>query len=133
MGPEGFSRRCQEEQDKEKDKRDLQEEQTVFEKGNLLVLHKEKGARCRIQGTSGGVHENHPGSGVVAGMMVHLIRFYQRFISPYLPGQCRFYPTCSEYSLQAFRKYGFFKGAFLSTKRILKCNPFHPGGYDPLR
>ncbi|HCO18355.1 membrane protein insertion efficiency factor YidD [Gudongella oleilytica] len=64
-----------------------------------------------------------------------LIRFYQRYISRYiLTGKnCRFYPTCSEYSLQAYTKYGFFKGSFLSAKRILKCHPFHEGGYDPLK
>ncbi|MCB9481914.1 MAG: membrane protein insertion efficiency factor YidD [Desulfobacteraceae bacterium] len=61
-----------------------------------------------------------------------LIRFYQLAISPYLGNNCRFYPTCSAYSYQAIEKYGIFKGLFLSIKRILKCNPFHPGGYDPL-
>jgi len=69
----------------------------------------------------------------MAKIMVWIIRFYRRFISPILPSTCRFYPTCSDYSLQAFDKYGFLKGGFLSAKRILKCNPFHPGGYDPLR
>lgn len=64
-----------------------------------------------------------------------LIKFYQKFISKYLlPGKkCRFYPTCSEYSLQAYTKYGFFKGSYLSMRRILKCHPFHNGGYDPLK
>ncbi|MDY0360301.1 MAG: membrane protein insertion efficiency factor YidD [Desulforegulaceae bacterium] len=61
-----------------------------------------------------------------------LIRFYQLAISPYLGNNCRFYPTCSAYSYQAIEKYGIIKGLFLSIKRILKCNPFHPGGYDPL-
>lgn len=63
-----------------------------------------------------------------------LIKFYQRFISKYiLTGKnCRFYPTCSQYALLAYEKYGFFKGSFLTAKRILKCNPFHEGGYDPL-
>ncbi|MDX9917496.1 MAG: membrane protein insertion efficiency factor YidD [Gudongella sp.] len=64
-----------------------------------------------------------------------LIKFYQRVISRYiLTGKnCRFYPTCSEYSLQAYTKYGFLKGSYLSTRRILKCHPFHEGGYDPLK
>lgn len=53
-------------------------------------------------------------------------------ISPYFPSSCRFTPTCSTYSMQAFKKYGFFKALFLSIKRILKCHPFHPGGKDPL-
>ena len=61
-----------------------------------------------------------------------LIVFYQRFLSPILPPSCRFTPTCSEYSRQAFMKYPFHKAFFLSLKRILKCHPFHPGGFDPL-
>lgn len=63
---------------------------------------------------------------------IWIIRCYQKFISPIKPGKCRFYPTCSSYAIQALEKYGFFKGTYLTTKRILKCNPFHPGGYDPL-
>lgn len=65
-------------------------------------------------------------------LMMLLVRFYQRCISPLMPARCRFYPTCSEYFMQALEKYGFFKGTYLGTKRILKCNPFNPGGYDPL-
>ncbi len=61
-----------------------------------------------------------------------MIRAYQIFISPYLGKNCRFYPTCSSYSYQAVEKYGILKGLWLSLKRILKCHPFHPGGYDPL-
>ncbi len=66
--------------------------------------------------------------------MIYIIKFYQKVISKYLlPGRhCRFEPTCSEYSLQAFQKYGFFKGAYLSVRRILKCHPYHEGGHDPL-
>ncbi|MCR3955951.1 MAG: membrane protein insertion efficiency factor YidD [Gudongella sp.] len=64
-----------------------------------------------------------------------LIRFYQRIISRYIltGNNCRFYPTCSEYSLQAYKKYGFIKGSYLSANRILRCNPFNEGGYDPLK
>jgi len=61
-----------------------------------------------------------------------LIKIYRRFISPIMPPCCRFYPTCSEYADQAIKKYGA-KGILLTIKRILKCHPFHPGGYDPLR
>ncbi len=61
-----------------------------------------------------------------------MVRFYQRFISPGLPPSCRFYPTCSEYTLQAITKYGALKGAWLGIKRIGRCHPFHPGGYDPV-
>ncbi|HHT66543.1 MAG: membrane protein insertion efficiency factor YidD [Caldicoprobacterales bacterium] len=66
-------------------------------------------------------------------ILLGLIRFYRRRISPWLPRSCRFYPTCSQYSMQAIEKYGSLKGMFLSLKRIMKCNPLHPGGYDPLK
>ena len=63
------------------------------------------------------------------------IRFYQKFISKYIltGNNCRFYPTCSQYSIEAYKKYGFIKGTILTIKRILRCNPFNPGGYDPLK
>jgi len=60
------------------------------------------------------------------------IRFYRRHISPMFPPCCRFQPTCSAYALEAVEKYGALKGGFLALKRILKCHPFHPGGYDPV-
>ena len=60
------------------------------------------------------------------------IRFYQRQISPLSPPRCRYIPTCSQYALEAVEKYGAIKGTFLATKRILRCNPFHKGGYDPV-
>lgn len=67
-------------------------------------------------------------------IIIALIRFYQKFISPLKgKGSCRFYPTCSEYAIAAVTKYGIFKGTLLSVKRILKCHPFHPGGFDPLK
>lgn len=61
-----------------------------------------------------------------------LIKFYRLAISPLKPPCCRFYPTCSEYALQAVEKYGVVKGGYLAVKRVLKCHPFHPGGYDPV-
>lgn len=65
---------------------------------------------------------------------VFIIRFYQLFISPLLPANtCRFYPTCSAYSLEAFRKRGFLQGLLISVKRISRCHPFNPGGYDPVQ
>jgi putative membrane protein insertion efficiency factor len=63
---------------------------------------------------------------------IALIRFYQVCISPLFPPRCRFYPTCSQYALEAVEKYGFLKGSYLAAKRILKCHPFHEGGYDPV-
>lgn len=62
-----------------------------------------------------------------------IIRFYQKYISPMKKSCCRFYPTCSSYALSAVEKYGAVKGSFLAVKRILKCHPFHKGGYDPLK
>ena len=60
------------------------------------------------------------------------IRFYQRAVSPLFPPRCRYIPTCSEYALEAVEKYGAVKGSWLAAKRILRCNPFHKGGYDPV-
>ncbi|MDR2945249.1 MAG: membrane protein insertion efficiency factor YidD [Candidatus Adiutrix sp.] len=61
-----------------------------------------------------------------------LIRFYQRFISPCLPPACRFWPTCSNYAISAIKIHGFWRGSLLTAWRLLKCHPFHPGGYDPV-
>ncbi|MEN6298025.1 MAG: membrane protein insertion efficiency factor YidD [Rectinema sp.] len=60
------------------------------------------------------------------------IRIYQLVISPLFPPSCRFYPTCSSYSYQAIRKYGPFKGVVLAFKRVIRCHPGNPGGYDPV-
>src|SRR5690606_37126867 len=60
------------------------------------------------------------------------IHFYRRWISPLKPPTCRFYPTCSEYALEALEKHGAAKGSWLAVKRIGKCHPFHPGGFDPV-
>jgi len=60
------------------------------------------------------------------------IRFYQRVISPTLPPSCRFVPSCSEYAYQAVQKYGALRGSWLGLTRLLRCHPFHPGGYDPV-
>ncbi len=66
-------------------------------------------------------------------LSIWLIRMYQRCISPLLGPSCRFTPTCSEYAIKALEKYGFIKGSWLAAKRILRCNPFCKGGYDPLK
>lgn len=66
-------------------------------------------------------------------IVIGMVRIYQKIISPLFPPTCRFYPTCSAYFIQAVEKYGVIKGSFLGIKRILKCHPFNPGGYDPLK
>ncbi|MBN8234558.1 membrane protein insertion efficiency factor YidD [Halobacillus kuroshimensis] len=65
-------------------------------------------------------------------VMIGIIRFYQKGISPFFPPSCRFQPTCSSYGLEAYSRFGFFKGTWLTVRRILKCHPFHPGGFDPV-
>ena len=64
--------------------------------------------------------------------MLAAIRFYQRVLSPMHAPCCRLTPTCSQYALEAIQKYGALKGGYLAVRRILRCNPFHPGGYDPV-
>ncbi len=61
-----------------------------------------------------------------------LIRLYQLTLSPLLPPSCRFEPSCSRYAYQAFDRFGFFKGGWLATKRLARCHPFNPGGFDPV-
>ncbi len=72
------------------------------------------------------------GPSVAASCMLYLIRFYQRFISAGFPGRCRFDPTCSAYAAEAVRRHGALKGGGLALWRILRCNPFCKGGYDPV-
>ncbi|CUB34747.1 membrane protein insertion efficiency factor YidD [Bacillus amyloliquefaciens] len=65
-------------------------------------------------------------------IMIAFIRGYQKFISPLTPPSCRFYPTCSQYGIEAVKTHGALKGGWLTLKRILKCHPFHSGGVDPV-
>ncbi|MGM0365513.1 MAG: membrane protein insertion efficiency factor YidD [Actinomycetota bacterium] len=66
-------------------------------------------------------------------ILIFLIKLYKKFISPILPNSCRFMPTCSEYAVDAVNKYGVLKGSIKSIYRILRCNPFNKGGYDPVK
>jgi putative membrane protein insertion efficiency factor len=66
-------------------------------------------------------------------LVVALLRAYKTFLSPLLPSACRFYPTCSEYMREAVERYGAVRGVWLGLRRLLRCHPFHEGGFDPVR
>jgi len=65
-------------------------------------------------------------------ILIIIIIYYQKYISPLKPATCRFYPTCSNYAMQAIEQFGCWKGSFLALKRILRCHPYNIGGYDPV-
>ncbi len=65
-------------------------------------------------------------------ILMGIIKFYQKAISPLTPPSCRFYPTCSHYGIEAIDKHGALKGSWLAVRRISKCHPFHAGGFDPV-
>ena len=67
---------------------------------------------------------------IISDFSVKLIKGYRYWISPFLPSSCRFYPSCSQYALESYQKFGFCRATYLSFLRLLKCNPFHPGGVD---
>jgi hypothetical protein len=69
---------------------------------------------------------------MVSRLLIFLLRLYKRFVSPLLPPACRFEPSCSVYAMNAVAKHGAVKGVYLAVKRLLRCHPFHPGGYDPV-
>ncbi|MGB9812599.1 MAG: membrane protein insertion efficiency factor YidD [Thermovenabulum sp.] len=71
-------------------------------------------------------------SSAIKKLIIFLIIVYQRYISPIKPKSCRFYPTCSEYAKLSIEKYGVVKGTIKAIKRVLRCHPFNPGGYDPV-
>ena len=65
-------------------------------------------------------------------LLALLIRGYQRILSPLLPPSCRFHPSCSQYALEAVTRHGALRGGWLAARRLARCHPFHPGGYDPV-
>ena len=66
-------------------------------------------------------------------LLIAIVKLYKYLISPVLPGSCRFVPSCSEYSIEALKKYGALRGTYLSVKRVARCHPLHPGGFDPVK
>jgi hypothetical protein len=71
-------------------------------------------------------------AGLPRRLLAAIIRGYQRFLSPALPPSCRFHPSCSQYALEAVTRYGVLKGSWLAVRRLARCHPFHPGGFDPV-
>ena len=71
-------------------------------------------------------------SNLLKHLIINIIKIYQRFISPFFPSSCKFSPSCSRYGIDAINKYGAIRGSFLTVKRVLKCNPWNNGGYDPI-
>tara|TARA_B100000676_G_C17234339_1_gene415475 strand:+ start:54 stop:293 length:240 start_codon:yes stop_codon:yes gene_type:complete len=70
---------------------------------------------------------------ILTYILIKIIKFYKYLISPLLGNSCRYLPTCSDYSIEALRTFGFFKGLYLSLKRIISCNPWGDSGYDPVK
>lgn len=69
---------------------------------------------------------------ILRGLLLALLRTYKRFISPLLPPACRFEPTCSVYAMQAVSRHGALRGSWLAVRRLARCHPFNPGGWDPV-
>ncbi|CAD5926851.1 Putative membrane protein insertion efficiency factor [Planktothrix agardhii] len=69
---------------------------------------------------------------MIKTLLITLIRGYRLLISPLFPPVCRFHPTCSQYAIEALETFGIVQGSWLALKRILRCHPYHPGGYDPI-
>jgi putative membrane protein insertion efficiency factor len=95
-----------------------------------------QGSRLPFQRTSDGsqasLYQVHAAAGVITWIVVFLLGWYKRLISPLLPSACRFYPTCSEYMREAVEAHGVATGLWLGLKRLGRCHPFHAGGSDPV-
>ena len=75
-------------------------------------------------------HQNNKKNNFLSRVIVKMINGYRYWVSPFIPASCRFYPSCSQYALESYQKLGFWRATYLSLWRIMKCNPFHPGGVD---
>ncbi|SHE11178.1 alpha-hemolysin [Chlamydia abortus] len=95
--------------------------------GNDRNISRDEGTAA----TGGGIGQRGK-SPVLQAVFKAPIRFYRKFISPLKPPTCRFYPTCSQYALESIEVHGVWKGSALAVKRICRCHPFHPGGFDPV-
>ncbi len=96
-------------------------------------LRRAGGRSRRGAGTGGGVTvAPEPSTGVLAGLLVRVLGGYRRWVSPLMSPRCRFAPTCSEYAVTALRRHGAARGSLLAAGRVLRCQPFHSGGYDPV-
>lgn len=116
-------------------KRDLSQEQNSTDKSlRSSVQCKETNASSPLQrGRSGIFTVAHFFTKILRMTAISLIISYKMAISPLLPPACRFTPTCSQYMIDAIERYGIFKGVYLGVRRLLRCHPFHPGGYDPVK
>ncbi len=132
---EKSEKQAQTKSDKEEAERTLSHEQKPLTAIGFVYIHGPSAStHSRLQDTGENPQNTFQKiNSILAKGAIYLIRFYQKFISPGLPHSCRFYPTCSEYSIQAISKYGILKGGIMSLWRILRCNPFNPGGYDPVK
>jgi uncharacterized protein len=83
--------------------------------------------RSRVQS-----HSTFPGRNVMRGILIFFVRAYQVGISPLLPSSCRYYPSCSVYAIEALQKHGAWHGGWLTIRRLARCHPFRPGGFDPV-
>jgi len=83
--------------------------------------------------TCAGIYQKFFLDWIMKTILISAVKLYKYLISPVLPGSCRFSPSCSEYSIDAINRYGAVKGAYLSVRRIARCHPFHPGGFDPVK
>lgn len=84
-------------------------------------------------------HRGRPGSGaphdaprMMRPVLIWLVRGYQLVLSPFLPASCRYFPSCSNYAIEALERHGSVRGSWLTARRLLRCHPFRPGGYDPV-